>query len=77
MRLRCWAGAGAAVVAVTFPQPALAHQGHARCAEGAHATVVFFAHGGEAGDTASALARAGGFKEGVADAHATLCGAHP
>lgn len=78
MRCRLWMGAGAAVLlGMTFAQPASAHQGHSRCAEGAHATVVVLAHAGEAGETASGLARAGTINENVAQAHAALCEPRP
>ena len=74
MRFRLWAGVGAAVVAgVMGAQPAFAHPGHSRCAEGAHATVVAFAHSGLAGEIASSLAKAGTINESVATTHAARC----
>lgn len=78
MRFRHWTGlAAAVVVTVMGAQPASAHQGHGRCAEGAHATVVALAQSGQAGETASSLAKAGIIDESVATAHAALCEPRP
>ena len=74
MRRRiCCIVAAAAFAGVVVAPPALAHQGHASCGEGARAYVVPQAQAGIAGETVSAAARAGTVNEGVAAAHAIFC----
>ena len=65
--------AGAVLAGIALAPPALAHQGHASCGEGARAFVVAQAHAGTAGETASDQAQAGTLNEGVAAAHAIFC----
>ena len=74
MRRRvCSIAAAAAFTGIIFAPPALAHQGHASCGEGARVYVVPQAQAGTAGETVSAAARAGTVNEGVAAAHAIFC----
>ena len=71
-RTRLIAAAGV-VAALALASPAAAHEGHASCSAGTHAFIVPLAQSGQAGETASAQARAGTLNENVAAAHAALC----
>ncbi len=74
MRRRLYGAAAAAALAgIALAPPALAHQGHASCGEGARAFVVPLAHAGLGGETASTQAREGTLNENVAAAHAVFC----
>lgn len=65
--------AAAGLAGIALAPPALAHQGHASCGEGARTLVVALAHDGLAGETASTQAREGTLSENVAAAHAIFC----
>ena len=74
MRRRLYGvAATVALAGLALASPAVAHEGHASCGEGAREYVVTAAHAGTAGETASTQARQGGLKEGVALAHAVYC----
>ncbi len=65
------------LAALALAAPAGAHEGHASCADGAHAFIVPQAQSGEGGETASTQAKAGTLDENVAAAHAALCEPKP
>lgn len=74
MRRRvCLVAASLAAAGVAVAPPALGHQGHRSCAEGAHTFVVPIAQAGEAGEFVSSQAKAGGVGDENAAAHAALC----
>ena len=75
-RKRCIAAAGV-LAALALASPAAAHEGHASCSEGARTFIVPIAQSGQAGETASAQAKAGTLNENVAAAHAALCEPKP
>ncbi len=65
--------AAAGLAGIALAPPALAHQGHASCGEGARTFVVPLAQAGLAGETASTQAREGTLNENLAVAHAIFC----
>jgi hypothetical protein len=76
-RPRVWAVSGLLVAGLSIAPPALAHEGHGSCGDGARAFTVPLAQAGQLDEIVTPLARDGQAAATVAGLHETYCDPRP